>query len=74
MTPEEHNKMSNRKFCPECIKEGKKSSINIGPRFSTSMNIIEYYDENGYYHFENPNIITTHFSCSNGHNWTETNK
>lgn len=65
----------NKKFCKQCVKEGKKSTIYI-PQYgiSTLMSISPaYYDEDGNYHFiEDPNITTYNYSCSNGHSWVET--
>jgi len=57
--------------CPQCQQEGKKSIITIGFSTTTLMSTHAYYDEDGKYHFHNPNITTTEYSCSNGHEWTE---
>lgn len=57
--------------CPECIKEGKKSNVYPGMSTTTLMKIFEYYDEEGKYHYSNPNTTTTYYSCSNGHKWSD---
>jgi hypothetical protein len=57
--------------CPECIKEGKKSKVYIGCTTSTLIAPVQYYDEDGNYHSSNPNTMTTQYSCSNGHHWSE---
>ncbi len=58
-------------MCPECVKEGKKSCVYIGTSTTTLLAWTPYYDEDGGYHNENPNRITTQYSCSNGHRWAE---
>ncbi len=55
--------------CPECIKNGEKSCVYIGMRTSTTMSTSCYYDEDGKLAINDPNITTTSYSCSNGHNW-----
>ncbi len=56
-------------ICDECKKEGKISTIQIGPSIRTLMNYQNYYDEKGFAHFHDPNIDTTIYQCSNGHTW-----
>lgn len=56
-------------ICPFCKRAGLTSVVM--PGYSTSTAIgwqMGYYDEEGNY-IENtdPNITTSHFSCSNGH-------
>ncbi|PWU07235.1 MAG: hypothetical protein C5B43_00645 [Verrucomicrobia bacterium] len=53
--------------CPECIKEGKKSTLNIGGMSVTAAGYRNYYDEDGDYHHHDPNKHKTYYSCSNGH-------
>lgn len=60
--------------CLTCQKEGKKSMVYIGISTSTCMGIQEYYDEEGRYHYHDPNYITANYSCSNGHTWSEARK
>lgn len=62
--------MRNKLFCPICVKESNKSTVFIGLSMTTLMCTQEYYDEDGKYHFHNPNTITTEYSCSNGHKFT----
>jgi len=58
-------------FCPECEELGLRSSIFTGITITTLMNISEYWDEDGNYHYDDPNQSTTEYSCSQGHNWAE---
>jgi len=58
-------------ICPECKKLGKKSLVYPGACMSTLLAAIPYYDEDGNYHFNDPNTVTQGYSCSNGHHWSE---
>ncbi len=55
--------------CPECLKEGKRSRVYVGESSTTAMRTFSYYDEDGEFHHDDPNITTTSYSCSEGHNW-----
>ncbi len=58
--------------CPECAKEGKRSRITVAPGgFCTLMATHQWYDEDGNFHFNDPNKTTRNYSCSNGHKWSE---
>lgn len=59
--------------CPECVKEGKKSRVTPSGGPVTAMYCAPYYDEDGAYHHHDRNLSTTNYSCSNGHQWQETN-
>ncbi len=56
--------------CPECQKEGLKSSVYEGAGMTTCMGWVPYYDEDGNYHSHNPNKHMMDFSCSKGHEWS----
>jgi len=58
-------------ICPECQKEGKKSIVFIGVSSTTLLAVTPYYDEEGRFHFDDPNTTTTQYTCSNGHVWSE---
>lgn len=58
-------------MCPYCAAEGEKSVVYEGQITSTLMGWIPYYDENGQYHNDDPNITTYEYSCSRGHYWKE---
>ena len=58
-------------ICPECAKEGKTSCVYPGGSTSTLLMYSHFFDEQGREHFHDPNWTTTHYSCSNGHRWTE---
>lgn len=59
------------KFCHQCKELGLRSSIYVGITMATAMGISEYWDEDGNYHYDDPNYYTTEYSCSQGHNWAE---
>lgn len=59
-------------ICPKCREQGLKSIVEPGMRTTTLMVIHEWYDEEGDYHVEDPNTTSTSYSCSNGHQWSET--
>jgi hypothetical protein len=55
-------------ICPKCQAEGKTSKIYGG--FGISMTCVgfqPYYDEDGKYHYRNPNAGTSEYTCTNGH-------
>lgn len=58
-----------REFCSQCQKEGLKSRVYRGMGARTLMGTHEYWDENGYYHYEDPNYTSWNMWCSNGHKW-----
>jgi hypothetical protein len=62
------------KFCPVCKLLGLKSVIIEGMTTSTAMGTISYFDEDGKYHYDNPNIYTTNYRCSLGHEWQESTR
>jgi hypothetical protein len=53
--------------CPICEKEGKKSKVFERGCHSTLMASYAYYDEDGNYHYHDPNVTTCEYGCSNGH-------
>lgn len=60
--------------CPQCAAEGERSKVYPGMTTTTCMAVSSWYDEDGNYHRHNPNTTTTHYSCSRGHEWTETQR
>lgn len=60
-----------RKFCPTCREQGLKSSVYMLSCQTTLLAGYAYWDENGTYHYHNPNKTTCHYRCSNGHEWSE---
>lgn len=65
---------SNKVRCPVCVREGKRSKVYPGWTLVTAMGITDYYDEDGNHIYEDPNISTTEYGCSNGHGWSEARK
>ncbi len=59
-----------RLFCAQCKKEGLTSTIQRGMSMTTLMGTHEYWDEDGSYHYSDPNYTTTEWSCSQDHEWT----
>ena len=57
--------------CPECEKAGEKSCVYPQGSSRTMLMGCEYYDEEGRYHQHDPNVTTTGYRCSNGHEWVE---
>ncbi len=58
--------------CPECEKEGKVADkVFYHGGSSTLMMWNPYWDKDGNYHNNDPNIHTSSYQCTNGHGWTE---
>ena len=55
--------------CPVCIEKGLKSCVYVGATTTTLMYAQPYYDEDGNYHYNDPNTIYTSYHCSRGHKW-----
>lgn len=53
--------------CPQCIEEGKRSTIVLGGGSRTLLGWTPYYDEDGNYHSHDPNRTSSSGQCSNGH-------
>ena len=56
--------------CDQCRRDGKRSRVYPGVGTTTLMASHPYYDEDGRYVNDDPNITTTPYSCSNGHRWS----
>ena len=59
--------------CSECQQTGSRHSVYQGVSYRTAMgHSPAYWDEDGEYHPPyDPNVTTTAYRCSNGHQWTE---
>ena len=67
-------KESEKNFCPECRKAGKKSEVSEGNSWVSSGagGIACALCGKTEMHYHEMNVpMTTHYSCSNGHDWTE---
>lgn len=62
------------KICPECAKNGLKSTIFEDCCATTMLYAPPFYDEQGHYHHHNPNAHHQKYVCSNGHIWIETTR
>lgn len=60
--------------CPQCVEEGKKSTVYPGYGTRTLIGNYPYYDEDGNYHDHDPNCSTYRYECSNKHIWSEISK
>jgi len=58
-------------ICPECKELKQKSTVTVGAQTTTLMAIRQYYDEEGNFHYEDPNIHSTTYHCSEGHIFNE---
>ena len=62
-----------KKFCPQCVEAGQKSTITVGlssvPAIWTGNGT---YDEDGNFHPPERVKCTTEYRCSKGHKWKET--
>lgn len=57
-------------LCPVCQEKEMKSIVYVGMTLGTLLHCQPYYDEEGNYHYEDPNTYTTSYSCSKGHEWS----
>lgn len=61
--------------CLKCAKMGWESKVYIGASSETLAFCPDYYNESGNkVSNRNRNVRTTHYSCSNNHNWKEESK
>ena len=60
-----------KRFCPECQKAGLKSTVQELHATRTLLHCPVTWDEDGNEHHHDSNITTQHYSCSQGHSWTE---
>jgi len=60
------------RICPYCIKEGKKSTLNVPQKLDPGMGhfIKEFFDEEGGYHNHDSKKKCFNYECSNGHEFT----
>jgi hypothetical protein len=56
--------------CPKCVEEGVKSRVRLDS-YSTSTLMCDhsFYDEDGKYHYHDPNKRSQGARCSNGHSF-----
>lgn len=58
-------------ICEMCREAGETSIVRVLGTKETLIPKDHYWDEEGQEHLHNPNIVTTKFRCSNGHQITE---
>lgn len=57
--------------CPECVKEGKRSTVLLQSVEEPLLYYARQWDEEGNETTVQPRA-TKSYTCSNGHKWTET--
>lgn len=57
--------------CPQCIKEGKRSTVTWGTTFTNAIYYPITYDEDGNIVNTSHATSKTSYYCSNGHEWIE---
>jgi hypothetical protein len=62
---------SDQVLCQECQKQGKKSKVRVAGANMTQLKVDTFYDEEGWLHKHDPNLMTIRYVCTNGHGWTE---
>ena len=60
--------------CPQCVRDGQRSTVDIGMTVTTAMVVYRYYDEDGNLVVDDPNTSTTMYVCSRGHEWAESER
>lgn len=60
--------------CKYCVALGKRSRLTVRESFRTAAGWSPYFDEDGVYHRHDMNMVTTTYTCSNGHSVHETVK
>jgi len=58
-------------LCPVCKEHGLKSRVYEVGCMSTLLATHTWYDEEGRFHYENPNRTTCNYTCSNGHHFSQ---
>jgi hypothetical protein len=59
--------------CAYCRLVGMRSTVaTSGFMTCTLLGTYAYYDEDGHYHYDDPNTCTESLRCSRGHEWTRT--
>jgi hypothetical protein len=62
-------------ICEQCQKEELKSRIDLLPMgVRTAMGWQDFYDEDGKFHCHDPNVTTFNHKCSNGHEFSKSQK
>ena len=54
-------------ICVQCKQQDKRSKVYPGQSFTTLMAANPYYDEEGVYRSNDPNVTTVDYECSNLH-------
>jgi len=58
--------------CPQCRDAGQTSEVRRGISTTTTEYWEPYFGEDGKKHHHNPNVATTLYKCSEGHQWAIT--
>ena len=60
--------------CAVCWSQGRRHKVFLSPSYTVTLMRVKpgYWDEDGVWHPPcDPNHRTFHYSCSNGHQWSE---
>ena len=63
-----------RRRCPGCQQLGQRSRVTATSSTTTLLGVHAFWDEDGCRHRHDPNRTTTTFTCSQGHDWAETER
>lgn len=63
-----------RVICQQCQTTGVTSTVTRLGSMSTLLGFNTHYDEQGVFHSHDPNVRTTSYRCSNGHEWKDARK
>lgn len=58
-------------ICQACSNSAQRSTVRILGTKQSKIPTDVYFDEDGQQHSHNPNVVTTHYRCSNGHRFEE---
>ncbi len=61
--------------CKECEKLNMRSTLTPGPQVKVAQGVhVQFYDEDGHYHYHDPQVFEQSFDCSKGHKTVLTQK
>jgi hypothetical protein len=55
--------------CCECEAAGLRSRVYVAASIRTAVGWRSYYDEDGNFVDNDPNVTATSYVCTNGHKW-----
>jgi hypothetical protein len=58
--------------CPLCQQAGQTSIVRVDCTIRTTLAVQNFADEEGMWHYHDPNVTISHYKCSKDHSWSET--